>query len=505
MRLPSLGAIVLILSFGGCATDAVVSPPPALPAPSSAVDRIDLSAVPLLLPGGDAFVTATPRDASGSPLSVAVEWSTSAPTVVSVNGLSDGRGSVIAIAAGTATITASVGSVRTAIVVTVANPNAVSLTLPAEQLTLTVGNLFTLQPTVRNPDGLALPNGVLEWSSSDPNIVHVSSGGQLTSRAVGVSTITVARGPLRAIVIVTSRPAGLVIHPLTVDLAAGDSVRLSGVLTGTNGQPLSDPVAVTWQSDSPALARVDANGWVHSAVLPPGSPARSVRITASSPYFTSERDVRILRVGLPVGVRFVHAANGIGNVTMVPSRGTPSLLTFGSVAEQQIPSGPLQVDALGLSSSQYAVWGQQYAGSISDGQHLTIFLGGGQAGGFLIPLLDDPPGLGDADVAIRIFMASNYAKSYIGNNIYLLPAGAPINDTPLACYFDLGGSTSYLVRPVGSYDIVLVDPPSFVLTPGNPGIEYARFRITPQPGRSTTYVITGSGPGSMGIIPVLDP
>jgi hypothetical protein len=89
--------------------------------------------------------------------------------------------------------------------------------------------------------------------------------------------------------------------------------------------------------------------------------------------------------------------------------------------------------------------------------------------------------------------------------MYFLPPGAPINDFPDVCYFDVPATTAFMPRAAAPFDIVLVSPPSFVLSPGNPGVEYARFRVTPTVDRATTYVIAGNGPGSMQIQAFVEP
>src|SRR5262249_29647432 len=126
--------------------------------------------------------------------------------------------------------------------------------------------------------------------------------------------------------------------------------------------------------------------------------------------------------------------------------------------------------------------------------------------GILATLWDTHRAVASDSVMVRILYASNFTRTYAGNNLYLLPPDAPFDSNPLLCYVDLAGEvTDYVARKAGSYDIVLVDAVTFVVPSTGTGIELRRFRVTPQPGRATTYVITGRTPETMQLLTVVDP
>ncbi|MBR4505103.1 MAG: carbohydrate-binding domain-containing protein [Candidatus Methanomethylophilaceae archaeon] len=147
---------------------------------------ISLSSGVLSLNVGDtATLTAavTPSDSSD-----VLTWKSSDISVATVS--SDGK--VTAIAAGSATITATYGSVSGACEVTV-NPITVetdSISLSDSSSTLSVGKTLTLAAAVM-PSNSTQP---VSWVSSDGSVAVVSSDGKVTAIAAGTATITATSG-----------------------------------------------------------------------------------------------------------------------------------------------------------------------------------------------------------------------------------------------------------------------------------------------------------------------
>lgn len=158
-----------------------------------------------LYPGESAEIVASvlPTFADGDKT---VSWKSSAPGVATV-----ADGLVTAVAEGSATITASVGSLSAVCTVTVLHvdvPEPVveveSITLSAEELKLTVGESAALTATV-NPSNAT--DQTLVWSSSDPGVATVS-GGTVTAVGLGSATITVTAGGKSASCTVTVKHSG---------------------------------------------------------------------------------------------------------------------------------------------------------------------------------------------------------------------------------------------------------------------------------------------------------
>lgn len=136
--------------------------------------------------GSSLPVTLDVRDQSGVALNGrTATWTSSAPGVASVNA----SGTVTAVAAGTATITATVEgkSGSTPILVIVPRVLTVSIALPSS---IIAGQPATLVATLRDKNGTALTGRVVAWSSSDTRVATIDANGLLAALAAGTTTVT---------------------------------------------------------------------------------------------------------------------------------------------------------------------------------------------------------------------------------------------------------------------------------------------------------------------------
>lgn len=122
-------------------------------------------------------VTVTPADAQYDE----VAWETSAAAIATVD-----KGSVVAVAAGSAIITAKIGEQTASCTVTVTVP-VTGISLNKTTLTLDVSQTEQLQATVTPAD--ATDPGV-KWSSSNTAAATVSDNGTVEAIAPGQATIT---------------------------------------------------------------------------------------------------------------------------------------------------------------------------------------------------------------------------------------------------------------------------------------------------------------------------
>src|SRR5947208_393569 len=133
-------------------------------------------------------LTATPRDANGTPLTGRViTWQSSDNTIATVNGsgLVTGAGP-----GGPVTMTAtSEGQSGTATVTVTVAPVA-AVTVTPSSGTVAVGQTVQLTATPRDASGNPLTGRAISWSSSDNTIATVSSSGLVTGVVAGAVTIT---------------------------------------------------------------------------------------------------------------------------------------------------------------------------------------------------------------------------------------------------------------------------------------------------------------------------
>src|SRR6266480_4562939 len=144
-------------------------------------------AVAAMLVGATAQLTATPQDSGGTALpGRTVTWSSSAPTVATVNP----NGLVTAVTVGSATITAnSEGKNGTAAITVTTVPVASVVVSPASP-GIGVGGTQQLSAVTKDSAGTTLTGRVVTWSSSNTSVATVNSSGLVTGVAAGSATIT---------------------------------------------------------------------------------------------------------------------------------------------------------------------------------------------------------------------------------------------------------------------------------------------------------------------------
>jgi alpha-tubulin suppressor-like RCC1 family protein len=216
------------------------------------------------LPQGESLqLTATVQDSAGQPVAGRpVLWTTSDPVHLPVSA----TGLVTAVAAGAATINATVDGVSGAARVRVIGRIS-RVTIDQGDLTVVPGALVPLVASPRDSAGLALGGRAVTWGSSDPQVARVSTTGLLEAVTDGSTTVTATVEGARAAVKIrvarvrfTSLSAGEYRH--TCALTAGGRV----FCWGENGLGQLGVAALAQSpypiasSTAPAFAEVSAGG-----------------------------------------------------------------------------------------------------------------------------------------------------------------------------------------------------------------------------------------------------
>ena len=232
-----------------------VTAPTAPTAPTVAVTGVSISGASEVTVGASIRLTATVQPANATEQTVT--WNTSDATKATVS-----DGVVTGVTAGTVTITASCGDVRTEHTVTVkaANVAVESVTLDKTTAEVMAGETVTLTATVAPADAT---DKTVEWTSADNAIATVSNG-VVTGVAAGTTTVTVksVADPSKSATctVTVKEEITLTISPstLTLDLINVKEGTLTANVTGLTG---TDAV-VAWSSSKTEVATVAANGVV---------------------------------------------------------------------------------------------------------------------------------------------------------------------------------------------------------------------------------------------------
>lgn len=150
-----------------------------------------------------------PENAETGPVS----WSSSDEDIVTV----DGYGTVTAISAGNATVTASAQGIEGYCQITVTGKPVESITLNETELELTVGEKAILTASITPEDA---EYGDITWISSDESVASVDSQGTVTAISAGEAAITASAGNKEAQCNVTV--TGQASEPKTGDILYSD-------------------------------------------------------------------------------------------------------------------------------------------------------------------------------------------------------------------------------------------------------------------------------------------
>ena len=178
-----------------------------------------------------------------------------------------------------------------------ARPTTIDIT-PATVTPLTrIGQTVQLTATVKDQNGNAMTGVQVVWKSSNPQIATVSAGGGLVTAAYpGTVAVTATAGTVTGMVrvIVSPEPASLVITPSEPDtLTSADlTVQLAATVKDQDNNVITS-VSVTWKSDNPQVATVNAAGLVTAAgngtaavIATAGAVADTVRVNVALPTGT---------------------------------------------------------------------------------------------------------------------------------------------------------------------------------------------------------------------------
>ena len=240
----------------------------------------------LLTVGTTAPLTAEVRDQFGTVMpGLAITWSSSATGVASVSG----NGMVTAVALGTATVRAAVGTLVGTASVTVQNVPVASVSVSPSAPSVEAGKAVQLVATARDAQGNVLQNRPVAWSTSAPSVATVSPTGSVTGVAAGSATVTatIEGASAQASVTVTAPPSptvGAVKVTLNSSvLRVSETTSAMAKVYDTSGKEILD-YPVTFRSVDPATVSVSNAGTVTG--LAAGSTA-IMALTAEKEGFAS--------------------------------------------------------------------------------------------------------------------------------------------------------------------------------------------------------------------------
>jgi len=299
-------------------------------------------------------LAATPKDASGNPLSGrAVTWTSGNTAVATVSA----SGLVTAVAAGSATITASSEGRSGTAAITVNPPPVASVAVNPATASVQVGQTAQLTATPQDASGNPLSGRVVTWASSNTAIATVNASGLVSAVAAGSATITATsegKSGSAAVTVTTVPVAAVAVTPASPSVQVGQTAQLTATPQDANGNPLSGRT-VTWTSSNQAVATVNATGLVT------GAAAGAATITATSEGKSGTAAVTVTPVP-------------VASVAVTPA--SASIQTGGTI---QLTATPKDANGKPLTGRTVAWTSSNTAAATVGGSGLVTAVGAGAA------------------------------------------------------------------------------------------------------------------------------
>jgi len=208
--------------------------------------------------------TAVYSDGSSQDLVSGVTWTSSLLSAATI----DANGSATTLAAGTTTITATVGSLTDSTTLTIVPAHLTSISVLPVTATMAVGTLQQFTATGIFDDGSTQLLPGIQWSSSASNVLSIASTGLATAMGTGTSTVTAASGGVSGSATVTVTSATLVsltIAPLNSSMPIGATRQFTATGTFNDSTTQDMTLSVLWGSSNGSIASIDDKGLVSSS------------------------------------------------------------------------------------------------------------------------------------------------------------------------------------------------------------------------------------------------
>jgi len=249
--LSALGAVMIVgLSLGLV---------PAALAATPVLTAINLTPAVVAVGATHQF-TASPLDQFGNPIAATLTWSSSNTSVGTVSG----SGMFSALAVGSATVTATSGSVSGSTTATVvpATPVLTTITLSPSSANVMVGNTRQFTATTRDQFGNPIAAS-LTWTSNNTTVGTVNGSGLFSALAAGSATVTATSGAVSGsatATVVSATPVLTTINvsPSLANVTVGNTRQFTAALLDQFGNPISG--SVSWSLSNSTVGSVNSSG-----------------------------------------------------------------------------------------------------------------------------------------------------------------------------------------------------------------------------------------------------
>ncbi len=230
------------------------------------------------------------NDGSTQDLTGKVSWTGAVPGVVSLSS----TGLVTALGSGTATVTATSGSISGSDTITVSAINLVSIAVTPANPSIPKGETQQLIATGTYNDGSTQDvSSKVSWSGAVPGVVDLSATGLVAATSLGTATIAAAEGSISGTTVVTvsaAVPVSLAISPVNQSISVGFTQQFGAVEMFSDGTKRNVSGRATWTSLNPDIATVSSSG------LATGTDVGTASISASYKSVSGSTSLTVIPV-----------------------------------------------------------------------------------------------------------------------------------------------------------------------------------------------------------------
>lgn len=207
--------------------------------------------------------TAIYSDGSTQDLVSGVTWSSSSLGVATINS----SGLATTVGAGTATITAQVGSFTDTALLTVVAANLVSISVTPTPVSIAVSTDQQFSAIGSFNDGSTQLLTSVTWSSSSSSVATINSVGLATAVGTGTATITATSGSVSgtaALTVTGASVSSITVTPANSDMPVGTTKQFTATASFSDGSSEDVTASVLWGSSKPGVASINNQGLVSS-------------------------------------------------------------------------------------------------------------------------------------------------------------------------------------------------------------------------------------------------
>ena len=229
--------------------------------------------------------TAIFTDGSSQDLVNGVVWSSSTTSVATVSN----NGLATTLAAGSTTITATVGSFTDSTTLTVVPANLISIAVDPDPVLIAQGTTQQFTATGTFDDGSTQLLTSVTWSSSATSSASVNSSGLVSALSAGQATISAISGSVTGSANATVSGATLVsiaVTPANSSMAVGTAKQFTATGTFSDSSTQDITASALWASSNPAAVTINNQGLASSLTTGTASIMATVDAVSGSTTLT---------------------------------------------------------------------------------------------------------------------------------------------------------------------------------------------------------------------------